>query len=298
VLAEIDETMTLDLDDVEQKLTPNVKAVIPVDMVGFPCDMKRLCQMRDKYGFKIVEDACQADGGSFNQTRLGLWGDVGALSFNDFKIMTAGEGGALLTNDRKVFERALIYHDGGAAFRPNAKSLREPIFMGTQYRVSEITGAILRVQLRRLDGMLDDLRRIKKTIIDSLAGLPGIRFAPSHDSAGDCATTVAFTFTSEAKARQFATSEGVGAWLPIDSGKHVYSNWDPLLALRGSHCAALNPFKMKQNKGLRTSYSPDMCPKTLDILARTAYISLHPDWTDEKVTQVIDSCRKAADLIK
>ena len=79
VLAEVDETMTLDLDDVERKLTPNVKAVIPVDMVGFPCNMERLAAMGKKYGFKIVEDACQADGGSFGGKRLGLWGDAGTL---------------------------------------------------------------------------------------------------------------------------------------------------------------------------------------------------------------------------
>lgn len=294
VLAEVDETLTLDLDDVEKKLTPNVKAVIPVDMVGFPCNMERLAAMGNKNGFKIVEDACQADGGSFGGKRLGLWGDVGTFSFNDFKIMTAGEGGAIITNDRKVYERALIYHDGGAAFRPNARSLLEPIFMGTQYRVSEITGAILRVQLRRLDGILQDLRKVKKTIVQGLSGAAGIRFAPSHDSEGDCSTTLAFNFCCEEKARTFANSEGVGAWLPIDSGKHVYSNWDPLLAKRGSHHADLNPFNLPQNNGLRMEYRADMCPKTLDVLSRTAFISLHPDWTDNKVAEIIESCYKAA----
>lgn len=297
VLAEVDETMTLDLDDVERKLTPNVKAVIPVDMVGFPCNMERLAAMGKKHGFKIVEDACQADGGSFGSKRLGLWGDAGTLSFNDFKIMSAGEGGAVLTNDRKVYERALIYHDGGAAFRPNASTLQEPIFMGTSYRVSEITGAILRVQLRRLDGMLQDLRRVKKAIMAGLAGIPGIRFTPSHDPQGDCSTTLAFTFCCEEKARKFAKSEGVGAWLPIDSDKHVYINWEPLLAKRGSPNDVLNPFSLPQNKGLRTDYSVDMCPQTLDVLSRTAYISLHPDWTDDKIACVIESCRKAADKL-
>ena len=255
--------------------------------------MERLCNLRDEYGFKIVEDACQADGGSYRNKRLGLWGDAGTFSFNDFKIMTAGEGGAVITNDRRVYERALIYHDGGAAFRPTAGLLQEPIFMGTQYRVSEITGAILRVQLQRLDGILADLRSVKKTIIAALKDVSGIRFAPCHDSEGDCATTLAFSFDSEEKARAFATSEGVGAWLPIDSGKHVYTNWDPLMAKRGSHNPVLNPFNLPQNKGLRYDYEAGMCRKTLDILARTAYISLHPDWTDEQIQAIVQSCRRA-----
>ncbi len=293
VLAEIDETMTLDLDDVEAKLTPNVKAVIPVDMVGFPCNMRRLKEMSLKYNFKILEDSCQADGGGFGDKRLGVWGDAGCLSFNDFKIMTAGEGGAVLTNDRHIYERAMIYHDGGAAFRPNAGEIQEPFFMGTQYRVSEITGAVLRVQLKRLDGILADLRRTKKAIMAGLADVSGVRFAPSHDPEGDCGTTVAFTFTTAERARAFAKLVKNGAWLPIDSGKHVYSNWDPLLAKRGSHHAALNPFNLPQNKGLRMDYSDTMCPKTLDILARTVYISLRADWTDEHINEVIGQCRQA-----
>lgn len=293
VLAEIDETMTLDLDDVERKLTPAVKVVMPVDMVGFPCNMLRLKKMSEQYGFKILEDSCQADGGGFGGKRLGVWGDAGCLSFNDYKIMSAGEGGAVLTNDRRIYERAMIYHDGGAAFRPNSGEIQEPFFMGTQYRVSEITGAVLRVQLQRLDGILSDLRRTKRAIMSGLADVPGVCFAPSHDSEGDCGTTLAFTFNNEAKARRFAELAQLGVWLPIDSGKHVYTNWDPLLSGRGAHHPALNPFNLPLNKGLRINYSKDMCPKTLNILARTAYISLRADWTDEKITSVTNACRQA-----
>lgn len=297
VLAEIDETMTIDLNDVERKLTPNVRAVIPVDMVGFPCDMERLMAMSRRHGFFVVEDACQADGGSFRGKRLGSWGHAGAYSFNDFKIITAGEGGAVLTDDRRVYERALIYHDGGTTFW-GSKDLHEPPFMGTQYRVSEITGAILRVQLRRLDGILADLRRVKKALAGALSGVPDIVLAPSHDPEGDCATTLAFTFAEEGKARAFAASEGVNGWLPIDSGRHVYTNWTPLLSRQGAHHPAYNPYNLPQNRELRSHYSADMCPQTLDVLSRTVYISLHPDWDEQKIQSLAQSCRKAAETLR
>lgn len=293
VLAEVDETMTIDLDDVEAKLRPTVKAVIPVNMVGFPVNMQRLKDLSAKHGFKIVEDSCQADGGSYKGKRNGSLGDVGCYSFNDFKIMTAGEGGAVLTNDRQVYERALIHHDGGAAFRPYTGEIKEPIFMGTQYRISEVTGAILRVQLKRLDGMLNDLRKTKKTIMDGLADVPGIRFTPSHDPEGDCGTTLGFFFESEKKARRFAELSQVNGWLPYDSGKHVYINWDPLLTHRGACHPAMNPFNMEANKGLRMDYTKDMCPQTLDVLARTVYISIRLDWTPEYVDKVIANCKNA-----
>lgn len=297
VLGEIDETMTLDPKDVEKKLTKNVKAVIPVNMVGFACDMKSFLDLREKYGIKILEDACQADGGSYMGKRFGSIGDAGTYSFNDFKIISAGEGGALLTNDRKTYERALIYHDGGAAFRPYTGELLEPIFMGTQYRVSEVTGAILRIQLKRLDGILSDLRRIKKQILDPVSQLDNIRITPSNDPQGDCSTTVAFTFDTSDKARAFATCPGIRGWLPIDSGKHVYSNWTPLLSGNLAHHHALNPLNLKENSSLRKEYSADMCPVTTDILSRTVYINLHCDWSEEKVNDVIKSIREAASTI-
>ena len=297
VLAEIDETMTLDLDDVERKMTSNVKAVIPVDMVGFPCDMERIMSMSEKHGFYVLEDACQADGGSFRGKRLGSWGHAGTYSFNDFKILSAGEGGAIFTDNRRIYERALIYHDGGATFRPNAKDLNEPLFMGTQYRVSEITGAIMRIQLGRLDGILDDLRRIKKLLTATLSVVPNISFVPSHDSEGDCGTTLAFSFESEEQARAFADSDGVNGWLPIDSGKHVYRNWTPLMNKQGAHHPAYNPFNLEANKDLRIQYNTDMCPQTLHVLSSTVYINLHPDWNEEKIDCVVESCRSAVSML-
>ncbi|NLZ56566.1 MAG: DegT/DnrJ/EryC1/StrS family aminotransferase [Clostridiaceae bacterium] len=294
VLAEVDETLTIDLNDVEKKLTPNVKAVIPVAIVGFPCEMDRLMTMARQHNFLVLEDACQADGGSYKGKRLGSWGDAGAFSFNDYKIISAGEGGAVVTDDRQIYERALIHHDGGAAFRPYAGELTTPVFMGTQYRVSEITGAIMRVQLGRLDGILRDLRRVKAEIMRGLAGTDGICFNPSHDLDGDCGTTLPFLFDTEKRARDFAAKiSAVTPWLPIDSGKHVYANWSPMLERRGACHPAMNPYNMEANRHLRTTYAPDMCPQTLDLLSRTVFISLQPNWSAERIDSIVREVRDA-----
>ncbi|MBU4366693.1 MAG: DegT/DnrJ/EryC1/StrS family aminotransferase [Kiritimatiellae bacterium] len=293
VIAEINETLTLDPRDVEKKIGPHTKAIIPVHMCGIPADMKTLTALARKHKIKVLEDCCQADGGSFRGKRLGSWGQAGAYSFNDFKIMSAGEGGALVTNDDKIFERAGIYSDSGTTFRPYVKNFTVPIFLGFQFRSTEIMGAILRMQLQRLAGMLADLRRIRARFVAKLKGNPGIRFAPSNDPKGDCGVVASFQFKSEALARAFAKAEGVGGWLPIDSGKHVYSNWDPILKHRVGHSPGMNPYRMPNNKGLRLNYTKNMCPRTLDILKRTVFISLHPDWTEAQVRTRIAVCRKA-----
>jgi len=293
VIAEINATLTLDPRDVEKKIGPHTKAIIPVHICGIPADMKTLTALARKHKIKVLEDCCQADGGSFKGKRLGSWGQAGAYSFNDFKIMSAGEGGALVTNDATIYERASIYADSGAAFRPYAGDFSMPVFLGFQFRSTEIMGAILRMQLQRLAGMLADLRRIRARFVAELKGRPGIRFAPSNDPKGDCGVVVSFQFESEATARAFAKAAGVGGGLPIDSGKHVYSNWEPILKHRIGIHPGMNPYRMPRNRGLRLNYTKNMCPRTLDILKRTVFISLHPDWTKAQIRTRIAACRKA-----
>jgi dTDP-4-amino-4,6-dideoxygalactose transaminase len=293
VIAEVDETCLLDPADVERKIGPNVKAIIPVHMVGMPCDMGRIMALAHRHGIKVLEDSCQCDGGSYKGRRTGGIGDVGAFSFNDFKIISSGEGGALVTDDRTLYERALVYSDSGAIFRPYAKDLSVEPFLGLQFRPSEIQGALLRMQLQRLDGILADLRRIKARIMADLEGRPGIRFIPSNDPAGDCGVIVGFQFQDNARAVAFAGAKGVNGWLPINTGKHVYFNWTPILDKRVGHHPDVNPFNHPRNRRLRTQYSKDMCPKTTDILGRTVFISLHPDWTDPQVADCMAACAEA-----
>lgn len=294
VIAEVDESLTIDPDDVEKKISKYTKAIIPVHMLGLPSNMDRIVALAKKYGLMIVEDSCQADGGSYKGKRLGSIGNAGAFSFNYYKIITAGEGGAVVTNDEFIYEKAMIYHDGGTAFRSHASGLKTPIFIGQQYRSNEIAGAILRTQLKRLDDILSDLRRVKKTLMEILKDDKNIKFIKSNDIEGDCGSHVGFILPSEEAARKFAASEGVNSGVLIDSAKHVYFDWEPIMNKRGSHHPALDPFKMIQNRDLNMNYSHDMCPNSLDILSRTVTIGVDPDWTEANIEKKAEDCRKAA----
>lgn len=290
VIAEVDDSLTLDPVDVERKITPATKAIIPVHIQGFPCNMDALCDIAEKYGLKILEDACQADGGRYHGKRLGTIGHAGALSFNQFKLITTGEGGALLTDDNTVFSRALIYHDSSAIayFGNQLDGITEEQFCGSEFRTNEITSAILRVQLSRMDGIIADLKRIKNHIMNQLKGQ--YHFVPSNDQEGDLGTTLAFRFESEKEAREFG--ERTGGYLPIDTGKHVYSNWTAIMNKRGAFHPLMDPFKMEANKDILQDYSPDMCPKTLDLLSRTVYFMLSPDMTEQDSDNFITKLKK------
>ena len=104
----------------------------------------------------------------------------------------------------------------------------------------------------------------------------------------------AFQFENEAKARAFATADGVEGMLPIDSGKHVYTNWTPIWEKRIGHCADMNPYNHPKNQGLGLPYSPGMCQATLDYLSRTVFINMDPDWDQATLNQRIEACCKAA----
>lgn len=291
VIAEVDETLTLCPKDTEKKITARTKAIIPVHIQGFPCNMDAIMALAEKYHLHVLEDACQADGGSYHGRRLGTIGHAGAFSFNYFKIITSGEGGALLTNDRSIFERALIYHDSSAVayFGDQLSDVEAQLFCGNEYRANEVSAAILRVQLQRLDGILSDLRRNKKYLLDALADL--CTPLPSHDIQGDCGTTLAITFDSAEEASSFA--EAVGGTVPINTGKHVYRNWTPIMNKVGALHPLMDPFKMEANRDFVPDYHENMCPRTLDLLSRVVYISVSPDWTKEELDSKVTQLRAA-----
>lgn len=291
VICEVDETLTIDPDDVERKITKYTKAVIPVHIQGFPCNMDRICDIAKKHNLFIVEDACQADGGTYHGKRLGTIGDAGGLSFNFFKLITCGEGGGFLTKNRSVFERALIYHDSSAIafFGDQMSGFSEAEFCGNEYRSNELCAAVLGVQLDRMDGILSDNRRNKKYMTEKLADV--CKFVPSNDIDGDCATTLALRFESEEKARKFATYEGIGGTVPADTGKHIYKNWTAVMNKRGAFNPLMDPYKMEANKDIIPEYSPEMCPETLERLSKVVYLSVFPDDTKE-------ICDKRIELIK
>lgn len=289
VIADIDETLTIDASEVEKKISKHTKAVIPVHIQGFPCNLDAISAVAKKHGIAVIEDACQSIGGKYKGEFLGTIGDAGAYSFNYFKVITAGEGGALVTRNRQIYERALIYHDASAVafFGSQLDGISEPLFGGTEFRISDITGAILREQLKKLPSIIDDLHKNKFALIDRLNGKAVV--APSHDSEGDCATTLSLRFETAEECNAFAEkceNKGLSITIPINTGKHIYTNWTQIMEKRGALHPAMDPFKMEVNKDLQHNYSMDMCPKTLDLLARTAYIAINPDWSAEELESV------------
>ncbi len=288
IVAEVDETLMIDPIDVEKKINERTKVIIPVHMMGYPCDMDAVMALAKKYGLRVLEDACQANGAKYKGRYLGTIGDAGAFSFNYFKIISAGEGGAMLTNDKEIFENGLIYHDASAIayFGDQMNGFSAEPFCGTEFRTNEITAAILRVQLSRLDGIVADLQKNKKLLMKALE--KNFEFIPLNDAEGDSSLNLTLKFSSAEETQKFA-DKGTGVVIPAKMGKHVYNDWEVILKRRGAAHPLMDPFRMEVNKNFY--YSKDMCPRSLDIMSRCAHVAIDPDWTEEDIE------KRAAGLI-
>ena len=290
VIVDIDDSITLDPQAMEASIGPRTKAVIPVHMWGLSCDLGAIMRVARKHKLLVIEDACQAIGGGYKGKMLGSIGHAGAFSFNYYKNITCGEGGAFVTNDDRVMQRASCAVDCCRFYWDGRDVYLEP-FAYDGARASEVEGAIMKAQLARLPSMIRRTRLQKKRILRETAdtGLTPIR-ANSLDY--ECGSHVMYTLSSAQQADDFA--QLVGGVVAGKTGRHVYTEWDPVLQHRGAHHPALNPYLLKENKGCRMTYTKDMCARSLDVLARTVMLTTHPDYKYKDVTAIIRKIRRAA----
>jgi dTDP-4-amino-4,6-dideoxygalactose transaminase len=283
VIVDIDESVMLDPDAVAEAIGPRTRAVVPVHMWGQVCDMGAIMRLARRRKLLVVEDACQCVGGAWGDRMVGSIGDAGAMSFNFYKNMCCGEGGAVVSRHAKAMERAACMIDSCSFYWTGRRRDFRP-FAAVGSRASDFEGAIMNAQLDRLPAMIRALRRIKQRVLTATADLD-LGEVPRHSPDGECATTVMYRFPTAEAADTFATA--AGGTVCIRTGRHVYSEWDPILSRQGAHHPALDPFRLPANRGCRMNYSKDMCPRTLDILSRTVMFGLHPDMKTAQVKALV-----------
>jgi dTDP-4-amino-4,6-dideoxygalactose transaminase len=300
VMAEVDESLTLDPEDVERKITPYTKAIMPVHMRGVPCRMDALMEVARQHGLKVIEDTAQADGASFKGQRLGSIGDVGCFSLQFNKIITSGEGGMVITDDEQVWKRAIMFHDVIGGLRNEFPG--DEILWGINFRMPELLAAVMLVQLQRLDSLLDAMRarkRMLQTGIAPVAQRKGVTFQEIPDPEGDASIALIFFLKDPGTAAQVAEAlraENVGAGVmyhPDRSDYHVYPHWTPIMEQR-TWTARGGPWRWAQRD---IEYTKDMCPRTLERLGRAVHLDVSPLLTNEDIEETIDGVNRVLDTL-
>ncbi len=295
VIAEIDESLTLDPVDVERKITPHTRAIMPVHMRGAPARMDAILEVANRHGLRVIEDCAQGNGASFQGRRLGSIGDVGCFSLQFSKIITTGEGGMVTTSDRQIWQRAFMFHDVAAWNRLELPE--EEVLWGANFRMAEIPAAIGLVQMGRLQGIVADARARKEMLlagISSTAVEKGVTFRDIPDPDGDSAITLTMFLETSAKAQAVAhalNAENISAsvlYRPERRDFHVYAHWFPVLSKRAWTDTG-GPWRWARRD---ITYSPDMCPRSLDILARAVMLNVDSSMSNSDMEETIDGVAK------
>ncbi len=300
VIAEIDESLTIDPADVERKITPHTKAIVPVHMIGTCADMDAIMAIARKHGLLVIEDAAQACGASYKGRRVGTIGDFGCFSISSYKITGGGEAGLVMTRDRYLYTRAQNNHDTGACWRPDRYAVEREageLFCGYNYKLSELEGAVNLAQLRKMPDQVRRWQKTKRQIARQLRHFAGITPQQVRDPEGEVGNHLVFFAPDAGAAEKTAAAlcaEGVGA--NTRGGKtardwHLYAYWEHILD-RKSATPAGCPWSCEKNSGLGQDYSPDMCPRTLDILSRAVFIGINQWWTESDCEQIAGAINK------
>ncbi|MCO1574273.1 DegT/DnrJ/EryC1/StrS family aminotransferase [Crossiella sp. SN42] len=277
VFAEVDDTLTLDPAALAEKVTDRTWGVLPVHLNNAAADLDPILAVARRHDLVVVEDAAQAAGVRYRGRRTGSLGDAGAFSFQLEKNITAGEGGAVSVRDPLAHQRIVRYQDQGGQFTTargeNRAQAAEP-FLGVNLRMTELTAALLRVQLGRLDPMLARLRAVAAEVRAALPELHWRRLPDEQGSGGD----LTFFLDSRLAARDRVaalTADGIPAHT-LYQGQPVYSS----PAIR----AGRTPWGTQWD-------APARCRNSESLLGRSVTISLGATMTAEDVRAVITALR-------
>lgn len=293
VFADIDRTLNIDPKDFERKITPRTKAVIAVHLLGGPCDMEPIMDIARKHGVAVLEDCAQCVGGSYQGKKLGSIGNVGIYSFQINKTMTSGEGGALATSDPVLYERAARFHDMGTIrglFTDRTGASRVPTFAGENFRMNELTGAVLGAQLTKLDTMVGQLRDHAEAVYAGIKNVDGIRLRHRPDPEGDIGYSVFFEMPDKA-ARDQCITQLRQRKVPTSSlsGSVLLPIAESVIHKRARH-ANWPSFSSPEGKAIQ--YGPDCCRQTLGVFDRFVQVRIGPKYTRRIDDHIIDSIRQ------
>jgi dTDP-4-amino-4,6-dideoxygalactose transaminase len=304
VLADIDDTFTLDPRDVERHITPRTTGIIAVHMSGAPADVPRLLSIARQRGLFLLEDCAQCAGGSVGGKKVGSFGEMGIFSFQMNKNMSSGEGGCVVTNDQRLYQRAVAAHDNGYARDDSGRAIYDNFDLclwGRGCRLDEIRGAILRVQLQKLPTIIGHMRESKYRIRRALEGFSQVRLRRIVDTEGDTGCFLILTLESASEAQRIsealraegiATSpQGITDVVMSDWGLHIYSNIVSLVNKTSTDGKGF-PWSLAENRDSKAQYAKGTCPFADRLFERSILLTIPSCLTTEDEDDILHAFRK------
>lgn len=184
IFADIDPaTGNLTAATISAKVTPQTKAVIVVHLFGRPVDMAPVMALLKPLGIAVIEDCAQAHYADYHGRKVGTIGDIGCFSLQQSKQITCGDGGITVTNRDDLAERAALFSDKGWLRSKAGRAGRNHYFLGMNYRMTELQGAVALAQAKRLPGFIRSRRESADELTRLLRDIPGIVLPPDPPGA-------------------------------------------------------------------------------------------------------------------
>ena len=297
VFTEVDATLNMDPVDLQKKITAKTKCIIPVHMLGAQAKIAEIIAIAAKLNIPVLEDTAQATGARIHGKHLGTFGKCGTFSFDSVKTLTTGEGGMVITDDEELWRSMSEYHDHGHDHKvnPGGRGGEGRRFIGSNFRMMELQGAIGLAQLAKLDAMIVAQQKNKNVLKDAAAAIPGVSFRQLVDTQGDSATHLAFIMRDREHCQRVNGSlrkDGFGAVNFSENSWHYFPQWEHLL---GGKSLTRSGFPFTEPSGnKRIVYDPKALPQSAALLERTLVYPVSIKMAEEKLRQMCRALQNAA----
>lgn len=304
VLADIDDSFSLDPHSLEAKITPRTSGVIAIHMSGAPADVESIAEIAHRHHLFLLEDCAQCAGGSIHGRKVGTFGDAATFSFQLHKNMTSGEGGCVVTPSDQVYHRAVACHDIGYARDENGRALTDNLefqLWGRGYQMDELRASILRVQLRRLPKVIQRMHDSKYRLRNALKRFPQLRLRTIHDEAGDTGCFLITTFPSAQianRATDALRAEGIVTFpqgasniVMTNWGLHIYSNI-PGLVRKAAIDKTGAPWTLAENRESQYEYGKGACPRADSLFEKSSILAVPSCLTQQDEDDIIQAFDK------
>ena len=301
VLVEVDDTFTMDPEDIQARISPRTRAVIPVHMCGACADMDPILRIAQQHGLRVLEDCSQACGVTYRGRFVGTLGDIGAFSLQRNKLITAFSGGFFVTDDAKMFEKGDLVRGQGVArvMETSDRPPDEQVTWGEGRGMNPLACAVALAQFRKMKDILDDMQRKKEKIRRGLSDIPGLEFRRVVEGCADGGSFLVTVYPDTATAVRFAEAlkkHGAPQWTyrVAEYGMHVYSNIHALVRRVPVHLGSGYPWSHPLNAGSVREYGPGALPRSDALFARSVVMAVPALATGEQTARIIDAYHAAA----
>jgi perosamine synthetase len=280
-------TMTMSPEAVAAAITPRTKAVLAVHLWGNTCDLDGLRTLCDQHGIVLIEDCAQAFGATYKGCPVGTRGAMGCFSLNEFKHISCGDGGLVITNDAELARRLRLATDKAYSREPGV-TMRQPLFLAGNYRMTELQGAVALAQLRKLDSIVERRQRWCGALSQRLRDLPGLLLPTPGDGGEPSWWFYPMQVIPEvlgADADAFADAlraEG----LPVGAhyiGVCIYEY--PIFTQHSAFLRGEHPY-------FRQSYQKGLCPEAERILRDVTILSVNEAYTEDDLDRTERAIRR------